>query len=364
MTPPLPPPSGMSATAHFQVIHVASARTVSIVSAGWKRMPPLLGPRASLCWTRKPWKTRMRAVVHAHRDAEVELAHRPAQDRANAGVQVELFGDMVELPLCHFKSIELCHGSCLLQTALSVGRLARSCGWEPVGHHRSSPKRGDSTPLRRLCNMFSQAVGGPCGTLRGMPEDDADVLKRGSWPATRVRSRPWCGDTRPSSGLRRPDHRIGRGRPGPGPGGVRPGVVQPRPVRPALPLLDVAVPHRPQPGHRPPAAEAAARDLARRSARTTRATRCASILPTTAGIRPGTWRTGSWPSALSREIDRAASRRTASSWSCATSSDSSYNEIAELKNLPLGTVKNKLFRAHSVLRETLEPFLAGVGAKG
>jgi RNA polymerase sigma-70 factor, ECF subfamily len=42
----------------------------------------------------------------------------------------------------------------------------------------------------------------------------------------------------------------------------------------------------------------------------------------------------------------------------------SYNEIAELKNLPLGTVKNKLFRAHSVLRETLEPFLAGVGAKG
>jgi RNA polymerase sigma-70 factor (ECF subfamily) len=42
----------------------------------------------------------------------------------------------------------------------------------------------------------------------------------------------------------------------------------------------------------------------------------------------------------------------------------SYNEIAELKNLPLGTVKNKLFRAHSVLRETLVPFLAGVGAKG
>ena len=31
-TPPLPPPSGMSATAHFHVIHVASARTVSIVS--------------------------------------------------------------------------------------------------------------------------------------------------------------------------------------------------------------------------------------------------------------------------------------------------------------------------------------------
>ena len=57
MTPPLPPPSGMSTTAHFQVIHMASARTVSSVSCGWKRMPPLEGPRASLCCTRKPRKT-------------------------------------------------------------------------------------------------------------------------------------------------------------------------------------------------------------------------------------------------------------------------------------------------------------------
>ncbi len=56
-TPPLAPPSGMSTTAHFQVIHIARARTVSIVSWGWKRMPPLEGPRASLCCTRKPRKT-------------------------------------------------------------------------------------------------------------------------------------------------------------------------------------------------------------------------------------------------------------------------------------------------------------------
>ena len=57
ITPPLPPPRGMSTTAHFQVIHMDRARTVSMVSWGWKRMPPLQGPRASLCWTRKPWKT-------------------------------------------------------------------------------------------------------------------------------------------------------------------------------------------------------------------------------------------------------------------------------------------------------------------
>jgi hypothetical protein len=50
--PPFPPPSGMLTTAHFQVIHIASARTVSSVSWGWKRIPPLLGPRASLCGNR------------------------------------------------------------------------------------------------------------------------------------------------------------------------------------------------------------------------------------------------------------------------------------------------------------------------
>jgi len=35
----------------------------------------------------------------------------------------------------------------------------------------------------------------------------------------------------------------------------------------------------------------------------------------------------------------------------------SYREIAEMKGMPLGTVKNKLFRAHSVLREALKEYL-------
>jgi RNA polymerase sigma-70 factor (ECF subfamily) len=35
----------------------------------------------------------------------------------------------------------------------------------------------------------------------------------------------------------------------------------------------------------------------------------------------------------------------------------SYQEIAEFKGMPLGTVKNKLFRAHSVLRRALQTFL-------
>jgi RNA polymerase sigma-70 factor (ECF subfamily) len=35
----------------------------------------------------------------------------------------------------------------------------------------------------------------------------------------------------------------------------------------------------------------------------------------------------------------------------------SYQDIADLECMPLGTVKNKLFRAHSVLRKELESFL-------
>src|ERR1051325_519319 len=57
--PPLPPQNGMSATAHFQVIHEASAETSSSDTSGWKRIPPFAGPRAMLCWTRKPSNMRM-----------------------------------------------------------------------------------------------------------------------------------------------------------------------------------------------------------------------------------------------------------------------------------------------------------------
>ena len=35
----------------------------------------------------------------------------------------------------------------------------------------------------------------------------------------------------------------------------------------------------------------------------------------------------------------------------------SYQEVADFTNMPLGTVKNKLFRAHSVLRKALTDFL-------
>ena len=52
VTPPFAPPKGTFTSAHFQVIHIASARTSSRSVDGWKRRPPLAGPRATLCWTR------------------------------------------------------------------------------------------------------------------------------------------------------------------------------------------------------------------------------------------------------------------------------------------------------------------------
>ena len=52
VTPPFAPPNGTSTSAHFQVIHMASARTSSTSVAGWKRRPPFAGPRATLCCTR------------------------------------------------------------------------------------------------------------------------------------------------------------------------------------------------------------------------------------------------------------------------------------------------------------------------
>ncbi len=51
-----------------------------------------------------------RAIVHAHRELELELAGGPAQDLRHLGVQVELPGDVVELALRHLKCIDcFCH---------------------------------------------------------------------------------------------------------------------------------------------------------------------------------------------------------------------------------------------------------------
>ena len=96
----------MSTTEHFQVIQVARAFTVSMVSWGWKRMPPLQGPRESLCCTRKPWKILTVPSSILTGMEKVEFSDRVAQQVAGGLVQVQFLGDIVELCLRHFESVE------------------------------------------------------------------------------------------------------------------------------------------------------------------------------------------------------------------------------------------------------------------
>ncbi len=158
MTPPLPPPSGMSATAHFQVIHIASARTVSAVSCGWKRMPPLQGPRESLCWIRKPWKTFI--WPSSMRTGMLKWYSRSgrAQQLAGPPIKTDEVGDLVELCPRHLERIE--------------GTLACHCGpfrWVSCRKQRGWTTRsqaGRSTTARRLRPSITTSSGASSRTRR------------------------------------------------------------------------------------------------------------------------------------------------------------------------------------------------------
>ena len=70
----------------------------------------LVGAAGVVVLHAEAFKDADRAVIHAHRDAEVEFAQRPAQDLAHLRVQLEQLGHMVKLSLRHFKSIGCsCH---------------------------------------------------------------------------------------------------------------------------------------------------------------------------------------------------------------------------------------------------------------
>ncbi len=69
-------------------------------------MPPLQGPRASLCWTRKPLKTLVAAVVHADGYQEMILTQGVPEQIPGSGVEAEFFGHGVELLLGHFERVE------------------------------------------------------------------------------------------------------------------------------------------------------------------------------------------------------------------------------------------------------------------
>ena len=56
--PPLPPPSGSEVSAFFSVCSKARNLRIERFTDGWKRMPPLYGPRTLECCTRQARLTR------------------------------------------------------------------------------------------------------------------------------------------------------------------------------------------------------------------------------------------------------------------------------------------------------------------
>ena len=98
-TPPLAPPNGIPISAHFQVIHIDSARTSSSTTSGWYRMPPFDGPRAMLWVTRIPLEDLDVAVVHRHGDGDGHRLLALREDVDDVLVDGERAGDVPELRL-------------------------------------------------------------------------------------------------------------------------------------------------------------------------------------------------------------------------------------------------------------------------
>jgi len=82
----------MFTTAVFQVVHMARARTVSMVSCGWNRTPPHAGPRASLCCLDL-------SVVETYRKGQTVLMGRLSKEGARRRVEPHEVGEPIELGL-------------------------------------------------------------------------------------------------------------------------------------------------------------------------------------------------------------------------------------------------------------------------
>ena len=96
MTPPLPPPNGTSATAHFQVIQAASALTSSSVTSGDSGCRPCRAER-DVVLDAVAGEHLDFAVVHLDRAGDGDLPLRMGQDLPDARVEPEQARRAVEL---------------------------------------------------------------------------------------------------------------------------------------------------------------------------------------------------------------------------------------------------------------------------
>ena len=108
VTPPFAPPNGTSTKAHFQVIHIASARTSSRSVAGWKSKAALGRSAGNVVLDAVALEYADRAVVALHREVHGVLAMGDSQDRGDIRLEPEMVGGCVELGQCRVQSMRSC----------------------------------------------------------------------------------------------------------------------------------------------------------------------------------------------------------------------------------------------------------------
>ena len=88
--PPLPPPSGISTTAVFQVIQAAK-RPHGVNGLVWVKADAALGrPTRIVILHAKALEGLIGAIVHLDRDGEVEFTHRHAQKSMHGGRETRI----------------------------------------------------------------------------------------------------------------------------------------------------------------------------------------------------------------------------------------------------------------------------------
>ena len=102
-TPPLPPPKGRSASAHFQLIQMASAAISLMSTLGAKRVPPLAGPKRQMMLDPVSDEDLGPIVFHPDRTGDDDRALGIEEPVAFVLGDAQMVGDDRELIAGHFE---------------------------------------------------------------------------------------------------------------------------------------------------------------------------------------------------------------------------------------------------------------------
>ena len=135
-TPPFAPPNGTLTTAHFQVIHAASAVTSSSVTPGRSGCRPLPGPARCCAPRDSPVNTSISPLSITNRNRDGELPLGLSEYPVDAGIQLELGCSPIE-PGRHRVEWIL-----LVRNGVRGGEFSRATVHERVRRHHSLQRDG------------------------------------------------------------------------------------------------------------------------------------------------------------------------------------------------------------------------------